>query len=174
MTGGRERLLWRWYFPASILTGLIIILAKSPYLIGLTDDDPTLVKRVVDGDTIVMGNGEVVRLIGVDAPETKHANKPVAHFGMEATAFVKRLVERKRVRLELDPVNAATGHKDNTRQKRTLAYVYLPDGTFVNAEIIRQGYGHALTRYPFRYMEEFRRLEREARENRRGLWKDNQ
>ena len=52
---------------------------------------------------------------------------------------------------------------------RTLAYVYLPDGTFLNAEIIRQG--HAYTQFPFRYLNEFRALEREARAG-RGLWAD--
>jgi micrococcal nuclease len=81
------------------------------------------------------------------------------------------MVEGKPVRLDFDPTNAARGHKDQTEQRQTLAYVYLRDGTFLNAEIIRQGYGFALTRYPFRYMEQFRRLEREARESRRGLWK---
>jgi endonuclease YncB( thermonuclease family) len=47
---------------------------------------------------------------------------------------------------------------------------FLNDGTLLNAEIIKQGYRFALTRYPFAKMEEFRRLEREAREQRRGLW----
>jgi Staphylococcal nuclease homologue len=77
------------------------------------------------------------------------------------------MVEGKRVRLELDPANAATGHKDNTQQRRTLAYVFLDDGRLLNAEIIKQGYGFALSRYPFARMEEFRRLEREARHQRR-------
>ena len=45
------------------------------------------------------------------------------------------------------------------------------DGTFLNAEIVRQGYGFAYTKYPFKYMEEFRKYEREARENKKGLWK---
>ena len=45
-----------------------------------------------------------------------------------------------------------------------------PDGTFLNAEIIKQGYGFAYTRFPFKYMDEFRRYEREAREKHRGLW----
>ena len=54
---------------------------------------------------------------------------------------------------------------------RTLAYVYLEDGTFLNAEIVRQGYGHAYTRFPFKYLDEFRGYEREAREAQRGLWK---
>jgi micrococcal nuclease len=70
--------------------------------------------------------------------------------------------------LEYDQANNHIEHKD--RYGRTLAYVFLDDGTLLNAEIIRQGYGHALTRYPFSRMEEFRRLERDAREQRRGLW----
>ena len=56
------------------------------------------------------------------------------------------------------------------RYGRTLAYVHLPDGTFVNAEIIRQGYGHAYTRFPFRHLDRFRQFEREARQAGRGLW----
>jgi micrococcal nuclease len=74
------------------------------------------------------------------------------------------MAEGKRVRLEFDEAKAARGHKDHTPQKRTLAYVFLEDGTLLNAEIIRQGYGFALTRFPFSRLEEFRRLEREARE----------
>ena len=49
------------------------------------------------------------------------------------------------------------------------AYVYLEDGTFLNAEIVKQGYGHAYTQFPFKYLEEFRGYEREAREAQRGL-----
>jgi endonuclease YncB( thermonuclease family) len=50
--------------------------------------------------------------------------------------------------------------------------VYLPGDTLLNAEIIKQGYGHAYTRFPFDKMEEFRALEREAREAGRGLWRN--
>ncbi len=46
----------------------------------------------------------------------------------------------------------------------------MEDGTFLNAEIIKHGYGFAYTRFPFKYLEEFRQYEREARENERGLW----
>jgi micrococcal nuclease len=41
-----------------------------------------------------------------------------------------------------------------------------------NTEIIKQGYGFAYTKYPFKYMEEFRGYEGEARGNGRGLWKE--
>lgn len=122
-----------------------------------------LVERVVDGDTIIVEDVGRVRLIGVDTPETVHPNRPVEFFGKEASAFTKRLLEGKQVRLEYD-------QERQDRYGRTLAYVYLADGTFVNAEIIRRGYGHAYTRFPFRHMEAFRQFEREARDNRRGLW----
>ena len=130
------------------------------------------VVRVVDGDTLEvepnpsleLAEGNHVRLIGVDTPETVHPSRPVEYFGREASAFTRRLCEGRRVRLEFDP---AAGHD---RYGRTLAYVYLEDGTFLNAEIIRQGYGFAYTRFPFTHLEEFRALEREARDQRRGLW----
>ncbi len=109
-----------------------------------------------------------MRLIGVDTPETKHPKKPVQYFGKEASAFTKHMVEGKRVRLEFDQANAHLGHRD--RYKRTLAYVFLEDGTLLNAEIIRQGYGHAYTRFPFARAEEFRQYEREARGAELGLW----
>jgi endonuclease YncB( thermonuclease family) len=121
------------------------------------------VSHVIDGDTLALDSGEDVRLIGVDTPETKHPKKPVERFGKEATAFTKQLVEGQEVRL-------AYGQQRRDKYDRTLAYVYLLDGTFLNAEIIRQGYRFAYTRFPFKYLEEFRRLEREAREAKRGLW----
>jgi len=43
----------------------------------------------------------------------------------------------------------------------------------LNAEIIKQGYGFAYTRFPFKYMDEFRRYQHEAREEGKGLWAKN-
>ena len=121
--------------------------------------------RVVDGDTIILSNGERVRLIGVDTPETKHPRKPVEYYGKEATAFTKKMVEGKIISLKYD-------WQERDKYGRLLAYVYLLDGTFLNAEIIKQGYGFAYTRFTFKYLDEFREYEREARENKRGLWAD--
>ena len=79
-----------------------------------------------------------------------------------------KMVQGKRVSLEFDQANAHVEHKDKYR--RTLAYVFLEDGTFPNAEIIKQGYGFAYTRFPFKHMDEFRLYEQKAREQNRGLW----
>jgi micrococcal nuclease len=126
-----------------------------------------LCSRVIDGDTIVVeikGKKEKVRLIGVDTPETVHPNKPVEYFGKEASDFTRRMVEGKRVELEYD-------WQKRDKYGRLLTYVYTEDGTFLNAEIIIQGYGFAYTSYPFKYLDNFRQYEREARENNRGLWR---
>jgi micrococcal nuclease len=152
------------------LTAVLNLGCNIPDHAALIYGNYRVVERVIDGDTLLMENGERVRFIGVDTPETKHPNKPVEHFGKEAAAFTRRMAEGKHVRLEFDPANAARAHKDSTQQRRTLAYVFLEDGTLLNAKIIKQGYGFAYTRFPFARMEEFRRLEREAREQGRGLW----
>ena len=128
-----------------------------------TNSQILICARVIDGDTIVLSNGEKVRLIGVDTPETKHSQKPAEYYGKEATAFTKRMVGGKVVKLKYDV-------QRRDEYDRLLAYVYLMNGTFLNAEIIKQGYGHAYTRFPFKYMEQFKQYEKEARENKRGLW----
>lgn len=150
-----SRICTRWRIQL-LLAGLLAAWLAAP-------TTAQLVERVVDGDTIIVEGIGRVRLIGVDTPETVHPNRPVEFFGKEASAFTTRMLEGKRVRLEYD-------QERRDRYGRTLAYVYLADGTFANAEIIRRGYGHAYTRFPFRHMEQFRQFEREARTNRRGLW----
>src|SRR4030042_1084522 len=151
----------RWYMKPFLLL-LVASLVLSSIV---TAQDFYLCTRVIDGDTIAVeknGKKEKVRLIGVDTPETVHPSKPVEYFGKEASEFTRKNVEGKRVNLEYD-------WQSRDKYGRLLAYVYIEDGTFLNAEIIRQGYGFAYTRYPFKYLEEFRRFEREARETPRGL-----
>ena len=121
--------------------------------------------KVIDGDTIVLDGNEIVRLIGIDTPETKDPRKPVQYYGREAYEFTKRLVEGKKVRLVYD-----LNKKD--KYGRTLAYVYLEDGTFLNAEVVKQGYGFAYRYFLFKYFDEFKQYEREARANEIGLWSD--
>ena len=143
------------FTPLLIACGLLLLAAPAAHA--------QVVTRVIDGDTIVVQGVGTVRLIGVDTPETVDPRKLVEAFGREASDFTRRLTAGRVVRLEYD-------FERKDRYNRTLAYVYLADGTFVNAEIVRQGFGHAYTRFPFKFLDEFRALEREAREGGRGLW----
>lgn len=137
---------------------------------AIQDAQPGLwhVEHVVDGDTINVTLGdkkETVRFIGIDTPETHDPRKPVQCFGEAAAAHSKALLEGKNVRLEPDPTNS-----DRDKYRRLLRYVYLPDGTLVNARLIADGYAFAYTIFPFTRLDEFRGLESEARTANRGLW----
>ena len=143
---------------SALLSGLWLALAVS-----LDAQNLYAVQRVVDGDTVVLAEVGPVRLIGVDTPETKDPRKPVQYYGVEASAFVQSMLSGQSVRVEYD-------HQRHDKYQRTLAYLFLSDGTFVNREIIRQGFGHAYVTYPFTYAADFRAAEREAREAERGLW----
>lgn len=136
----------------------------------IVQDQPGLyrVSEVIDGDTIRVdmgGKTEDVRFIGVDTPELHHPKRPVQCFAQAAKEFTANMIGQNRVRLEADP-------EDDNRDlyNRLLRYVYLPDGTLVNAELVRQGYGFAYTYFPFTKLEEMRGYEHEAREQNRGLW----
>ena len=128
------------------------------------------------GDTIEIlyqGEKKKIRLIGIDTPETVDPRKPVQCFGKEASAKTKSLLDEQYVRLEKDPIGDTID-----KYGRLLWYVYrvpessgrLNDNLFVNAELVKQGYAYAYTKYPFSRSEEFKRYETEARNARRGLW----
>ncbi len=146
--------------------GSTIPVLKTPDLSGLK---PYAVTRIVDGDTIVVssdGRQLKVRLIGVNTPDIADPDDPIARYRKEATRFATNLLKGEKVYLVFD--------KQTERLDvygRTLAYVYrAPDGLFVNAEIVRQGYGRAYTRHPFKHLKAFRQLERFARHAEKGLW----
>jgi micrococcal nuclease len=127
------------------------------------------VKRVVDGDTILLADGNRLRFLAVDAPESVHPHKPVEYFGKEASDFTRRLLTGERVRLVYDQNCAHRGHRDHFG--RLLAYVFRArDGLDVCAELVKQGYAHAYLKYPVERGEEFLGYEKEARAAGRGLW----
>lgn len=115
------------------------------------------VERVIDGDTIVIVGGERVRYIGIDAPES---GEPLYY---EAKRFNEQLVAGKQVKLERDV-------SDRDDYGRLLRYVYV-DGIFVNGEMVRNGYAVA-KRYPpnTKHQTYLEKMEKEARQLRRGLW----
>jgi micrococcal nuclease len=119
------------------------------------------VTRIIDGDTIeieIEGRTYRLRYIGMDTPER---GRP---FFSEATEANRQLVENQTVLLEKDV-------SETDRYGRLLRYVYLQDGTMVNAELVRQGYAQVATFPPdVKYQDTFIQLQREAREARRGLW----
>lgn len=131
----------------------------------LIPPEEATVIEVIDGDTIdvlLRGKVERVRLIGVDTPETVHPFKEVEHFGKEASNYTKSQLQDARVTLEYDLSRRG-------KYGRLLAYVHIGERHF-NAELISEGYAFAYLKYPFRYREDFRVLEKKAQAQGLGLW----
>lgn len=121
------------------------------------------VAKVIDGDTITLANGKKVRYNGVDTPEIHHPARMPEECGQEALEANREMVEGKQIRLEYDRTK-------EDRYGRLLAYVFTGD-TFVNAELIKQGYARVATsRTDLKYHKLFIRLQKEARDNDRGIW----
>lgn len=171
---------YKYIYVASLaITALLFGIVRSlPFpKTASAKDEYLYVQRVVDGDTIKLSNGQRVRLIGVDTPELHYSEKllrdsrktkkdirTIQELGRRASEFTKKLCDNKKVRLEFDV-------ERHDRYGRLLAYVYLEDGTFVNAKIVEEGYGQIMTIPPnVKYADYFLKLQAKARESGKGLW----
>ena len=129
-----------------------------------------IVLKVIDGDTVHLidpdsDKPEKVRLIGIDAPEMYDSQRKFAHpLGPKSKEVLQNLIGESNVILEYDVTKT-------DRYGRTLAYVYLPDGTFLNAKMMEEGYAEILTIQPnSKYADLFFMLQQKARKDKKGIW----
>ncbi len=136
------------------------------------DQQPAMVTRVVDGDTVRIRRGPAddevpVRLLGIDAPEMNYrSSDPPEYFAEQATNYLRSRVDQRSVILKLEPL------KTRDQYNRLLAYLYLNETENVNLAMVRDGYAYADRRFPHTFRSQFEQAEHEARRARRGLWKD--
>jgi micrococcal nuclease len=124
-----------------------------------------VVRKVIDGDTIQLENGEIVKYQGIDAPEIYKKDIGSEFFARESTRQNKKLVFLKKVRLEFD-----VEKKDN--RGRLLAYVFVKN-IFVNSELVKLGCARAAVKPPnTRYKELLLSNQRKAMEEEKGIWQE--
>jgi micrococcal nuclease len=141
---------------AIILALILTLLAPG---CDKVSEDAALVTRIIDGDTIEIEGGIRVRYIGIDTPEI---GEP---YYLEAKKANRNLVGGTRIQLEKDV-------QDKDEYGRLLRYVWV-DGIMVNAELVRLGYAHSYSYPPnLRYQAHLLQLQREAREQKQGLWSE--
>jgi len=148
---------------------LLLTLLLQPSIAGTFSQIGTsrwvTVAYVYDGDTFRTGHGERVRLLGINTPEIAHNDSPGEPLGESARRRLSSLLLNHSVKLSFD-----NDRKD--RYGRTLAHVYLRDGSWINAEMIREGLAHLYLFAPnYRHAEELLALEQTARSKRIGIWK---
>lgn len=122
------------------------------------------VKWVDDGDTIMLTDGRHVRYIGINAPEIAHDHHKAEPFGYAAKKYNQSILQLKKVRLEFDK-------EKYDRYGRSLAYIFLQNGTFVNQAMVEQGYAYVLPRRPnLKYDRVLLQAQRNAMSAKRGIW----
>ena len=130
---------------------------------------PFTVTKVVDGDTIWVDNNSQrlkIRMVGLDTPEKVDPRNPVQCFGLEASARAKTILGGQSVYLETD-----SSQDSVDRFGRTLAYVWTESGRLFNLDMIADGYAFEYTYdLPYRYQQDFKAAENDARTQERGLW----
>jgi micrococcal nuclease len=167
-------------FIFSIIIAIALFYEGQSYNIfdlGLPTSSPNTVgvyykiTKVTDGDTLHIemdGKDEVVRLLGINTPETVDPRRAVECFGKEASIRMKEIVGGQIVRLEYDDSQSL-----RDTYGRLLAYVYLEDGQMVNRKMVAEGYAYEYTYMtPYRYQKEFRDAQRLAQSAGRGLWSE--
>lgn len=154
------------YVPVTEKVSETTVVPEQPKLFGLYD-----VVRTVDGDTIILnidGKEKTIRLIGVDAPESVHPDRSRnTEDGKIASDWMSEYLSGKQVYLEYD-IETVDDYG------RTLAYVYLDDGsTMVQDELLRAGYATVMTIRPnTKYEYHFMQLESAAQANKQGIWNE--
>ena len=124
------------------------------------------VRWVDDGDTIVLTDGRRVRYIGINSPEVESKYSKAEQYGDEASELNRELVYLKKVRIEFDI-------EKYDQYGRLLAYVFLPDGTFINNAIITAGYAYCLPKKPnVKYEELFLKSQQNAMLLNNGIWQN--
>ncbi|MDY7001001.1 MAG: thermonuclease family protein [Thermodesulfobacteriota bacterium] len=151
-----------WFFRAFFLAAVFFFFLSDLSLAGTRR---VRVEWVPDGDTVILATGESVRLLGVDAPETAHDGGPAQFYAHEAREALRAMVGNKTLTLE-------TGTPEKDRFKRILGLLYLPDGTFVNAALVRKGlafYFHFPT-HPKGLRESLVAAQKQAMSEDMGFW----
>jgi len=122
------------------------------------------VERVYDGDTVQLAGGEKVRLLGINTPEVERFGKPGEAGGVEAQRWLRERLSGQAVRLEADA-------ESRDHYGRTLAYVFLDGGEFVNRSLLERGLAFLDIHPPnLKYSEELAEAERQAEIRGLGVW----
>ena len=129
-----------------------------------------IVTKVIDGDTIELGDCRVIRYLGIDTPETVHPEKPIECFGPESSEYNKKLVHGEKILL-------FKGKKDKDMFGRYLRYVVVRNsGNFVNNDLVKNGYAIVYEKYKddndFDVYENLVYAMKNAKDKELGLWSD--
>lgn len=127
---------------------------------------PLWAARAYDGDTLELLDGSKLRLLGVDTPERKRKDG-----GRGPEPGYREALNYTRERVMAGPLRLAYDGETRDIYGRWLVQVTLEDGTDLNAELLRQGLARVYARSEAKRLDEYKKIEAQAREQGLGLWK---
>jgi micrococcal nuclease len=157
-------------WPRALISSLILLAGCFLAVGACGDEHPrplqeARVAQVVDGDTLVLAGGIKVRVLGIDAPEMERDGHPADFLAHKAKAALAELTLDRTVSLSYDRLRY-------DHYGRLLAYLWLPDHTLVNAELVRRGLARVYLISPnLRYQKDLLTAQQEAIEAQRGVWR---
>lgn len=122
------------------------------------------VKGVFDGDTVLLSNGEKVRLLGINTPEVDSARKIGEAGGEEARLWLQQRLTGRTVRLEQDG-------ELRDKYQRLLAHVFTDGGEHINLALVEAGLAFVDIHPPnLKYARVLTQAESRAEQAKRGIW----
>lgn len=122
------------------------------------------VKKVYDGDTILLANGKKVRLLGINTPEVEGRNKTAQAGGEQAKRWLQKKLQNKKVRLLKDV-------EKNDKYGRLLAHIFTEDKQHINLELVEKGLASVNIHPPnLKYTDQLLKAELLAEQQRLGIW----
>ncbi len=122
------------------------------------------VKKVYDGDTIILENDQRVRLLGINTPEIESRHRTDEPGGKAAKTWLAKQLQDQSIYLEFDL-------EKRDKYKRLLAHVFLNDGTHINLELIKNGLAFISIIPPnLRHASKFFQAQKQAERDNLGLW----
>jgi endonuclease YncB( thermonuclease family) len=153
---------------AILVTLALCSLARLQYARAFSQDVYEITARVmhvIDGDTIVLDNGEHVRYQGINAPEIRHEDMDAEPSGYDALRRNRELVQGKTVRLVINR------RDERDRYGRLIAQAFLPDGRAVQRLLVSEGLATVCSYERGVYPEQgLLNLQTRAIDTRRGMW----
>lgn len=120
----------------------------------------------MDGDTVILENGEKVRLLGINAPEKEFEERSAQPFSLEALLSLREMTEGQRV-------NLYSGRQQTDSYGRTLGYLESLEGIDLQMVLVSKGYAFVVAFPPdIDRLENYLDAEQRARGERLGVWKD--
>ena len=157
-----------WFLLSSIATSAVWANECDLSASSLSTTQKVKIEKVIDGDTVRIEGGKLVRFIGINTPEIDHQYGRSQPFAEKARQHLKAIISKHngQVLLQMDS-------ESQDRHGRKLSHIFTTSGKNIQADLLHRGLGVWIVVPPnLAYMDCYRNNEKLAREQKTGVWSE--